>query len=98
MKKSVIFWNIIAVLLYLLILIFGGDLFRFIVLAITSVIGLVAVVLNMSEEGISPLNIRALRINGFIFWFLLITPSYILSLLIDFIYRCVINFNKWLNK
>ena len=97
MKKSVIFWNIIGAIFYMFLLTFGYGVISFFTLVFSTIIGLALVIMNL-ERGMSPLDIKSLQKNGFIFWFLYITPAFLLSIIIHFIYKCVTKFNNWLNK
>jgi hypothetical protein len=102
MKKSVIFWNIIAVIAYSLLIIFSPLWLVITTLIVGTVLGIVAIVSCFCDYDCSPIFFSYLNSEGFIHWWIYITPIGLCWLLIEFLirgsYACVVNFNKFLNK
>ena len=101
MKKSVIFWNIVAVITYFTLLLSttgGCHCFTILLMGLSTVIGMVVCLHSMIDHEASLWNVKKLKKQGFIHWWVYVTPSGLMFLLATAIIIGVLNFNEWINR
>jgi len=96
MKNSVIFWNIVVIIIYLCLLIFGGKHVQIFTVFFTSILSFI-VLLMTSEYGISPFNFKELYDTKFPFWCVYISGSYIMIYIVIIIWKAIAWFNRTIN-
>lgn len=97
MKKSVIFWNIVAVITYFTLLLSttGGC---HVLMLLSTMFGMIACMHSMIDHKASLWNVKKLKKQGFIHWWVYVTPSGLMFLLATAVIIGVHNFNEWINR
>lgn len=101
MKKSVIFWNIVAVITYFVLLLSttgGCHCITLLLMVLSTAIGMVACLHSMIDHKASLWDVKKLKKQGFIHWWVYVTPSGLMFLLATAIIIGVHNFNEWINR
>ncbi len=98
MKKSVIFWNVIAILVLLFLYIKLHGILLMIFLVIISALGVVTLMEHHNFNSFDVDDFRSMKTYSFNSWWAYLTPPFIIYLLFLYIKKGVINFNSWLDR